>query len=169
MLRFDRPEVFLGLGLLALTGLVTWGTVTIPASSYSQVGPAVVPWVATIALAALSVLVLWQGLTGGWDCGEEAEGPIEWPSLLVLLAGLLANVLLIEYIGFILSSTLLFFATAKAFGSREWPRDLAVGFILAFVAYAGFDGVLGYKIGAGGLDDRVSTVIEQAWNWVRPR
>ena len=51
--------------------------------------------------------------------------------------------------GFIIASTLLFVCTALAFGSRNVARDAAIGFALAFVAYVGFDRVLGYKIGSG--------------------
>ncbi len=60
-----------------------------------------------------------------------------------------ANVILIDDIGFILASTLLFLFTARAFGSRQLVRDAIIGFLLAVVAYVGFDRVLGYKIGTG--------------------
>ena len=69
--------------------------------------------------------------------------------LLGMLLGLLLNITLIEYAGFILSSTLLFLCTARAFGSEQPARDAAIGFALAFVAYVGFDRLLGYKIGSG--------------------
>jgi putative tricarboxylic transport membrane protein len=42
-----------------------------------------------------------------------------------------------------------FLFVALGFGSRNAPRDAAIGFALALVAYVGFDRVLGYKIGTG--------------------
>ncbi len=54
-----------------------------------------------------------------------------------LLAGLALNVALIGTAGFIIASTALFACTARAFGSRKSLRDAAIGFALAFAAYAG--------------------------------
>jgi putative tricarboxylic transport membrane protein len=52
-------------------------------------------------------------------------------------------------LGFIISSTILFVCTARAFMSTQPVRDAAIGFTLAILAYVGFDRVLGYKIGSG--------------------
>jgi putative tricarboxylic transport membrane protein len=63
--------------------------------------------------------------------------------------GLIANLILIDEAGFIIASTIMFAMVARGFGSRNWPRDLGLGFAIALVAYVGFDRLLGYKIGSG--------------------
>jgi putative tricarboxylic transport membrane protein len=88
-------------------------------------------------------------LRGGWSHETDDFGEIDWPGGLWMLGGLAANVALIDVVGFILASTVLFVLTARAFGSRKLARDAVIGFALAFVAYIGFDRVLGYRIGAG--------------------
>lgn len=142
-------DVFLGLAVVALAAVVGWQTTLIPLNAiYAKVGPNVIPWLVTGMLAVLGIALSVQGLCGGWE-HEQEHGAFDWPSLGWLLAGLLANVALIEHAGFILASTVLFTFTARAFGSGQSLRDAAIGFVLALVAYIGFDRVLGYKIGEG--------------------
>lgn len=141
-------DTAVGIAILVLAAVVGWQTTLIPTNAiYAQVGPKLIPWLATAMLSALGVLLTLQGLRGGWEHEEHGEfNPI---ALAWLLLGLFLNVALIGVAGFIIASTLLFMCTALAFGSRSVARDAAIGFALAFVAYFGFDRVLGYKIGSG--------------------
>lgn len=137
-----------GVAALALAAIIGWQTTLIPTNAvYAQVGPKVIPWMATAMLAVLGALLTLQGLRGGWEHEEHGEFNV-W-GLAWLLLGLALNVTLIGVAGFIIASTLLFVCTALAFGSRRLLRDTAIGFALALVAYVGFDRVLGYKIGSG--------------------
>lgn len=142
-------DVALGLGVTVFAIIIGWQTAQIPLNAiYAKVGPNIIPWMVTGLLGVLGVVLTFQGLTGGW-AHEQEHGELDWPSLGWLLGGLLANAALIEIAGFILASTLLFTFTARAFNSRRPVRDAAVGFVLALIAYVGFDRVLGYKIGEG--------------------
>ncbi|WP_150285942.1 tripartite tricarboxylate transporter TctB family protein [Rhabdaerophilum calidifontis] len=157
-IRPALPELFVGLGVLALAALVGWATAAIPQSTYARISPAAFPWAITAGLAALGALLTIEGLRGGW---EHDEGTVlDLPGILWLGTGLAANLLLIDGLsigetvilprmGFIIASTILFACTARAFGSRRFLRDLAFGLVLTIVAYIGFDRVLGYQIGSG--------------------
>jgi len=150
-----RAEILLALGVLALAAVVGWETVMIPvAPAYARIGPSAFPTGVALALAALGAALLWEAATGRWTVDESAEeaGPIDWRALFWLLLGLVLNVTLIEPLGFTIASTLLFVCVARAFGSTRLPRDLAIAFVLALVAYVGFDRVLGVEIGAGPLE-----------------
>ena len=68
-----------------------------------------------------------------------------------LLLGLVLNIGLIDPLGFIPASVLLFACTARAFGSRRPLRDALIGFVLSAIAYFGFSELLGINIGAGFL------------------
>jgi putative tricarboxylic transport membrane protein len=137
-----------GVAVLALAAIIAWETTLIPTNAiYAQVGPKVIPWLATVLLGALGVLLTLQGLRGGWE-HEEPDG-LDTRGLAWMLLGLALNVALIGIAGFIIASTLLFVCTARAFGSRRILRDAAIGVVLALVSYVGFDRVLGYKIGSG--------------------
>jgi putative tricarboxylic transport membrane protein len=85
---------------------------------------------------------------GGWAADQEGTLS-EWGSLGWVALGLVLNAALIEWIGFILASTIMFALVARGFGSGKWLRDGAIGFALALISYVGFDRILGYKIGTG--------------------
>jgi putative tricarboxylic transport membrane protein len=138
----------IGLAVLGLAAILAWQIAAIPANAvYAQVGPAVIPWIATGMLGVLGTLLTVQGLLGGWEHelpeGFQARG-LGW-----MLLGLALNVTLIGVVGFIIASTLLFVCTARAFRSRNMLRDALIGFAMALISYVGFDRVLGYKIGSG--------------------
>ncbi len=144
------PETFIGIGLLAFAGLVTWQTATMAVSPmYSKVGPRVFPYMTAAGLALMALFMLVEGIRGGWQPDDEAEVPVEWRSTLFVVAGLIANVLLIVPLGFTAASTVLFTLVAYGFGSRQPLRDAAIGFTFAMISYFGFAKALGVNIGAG--------------------
>jgi putative tricarboxylic transport membrane protein len=55
----------------------------------------------------------------------------------------------IEHLGFILSSTILFVMTARGFSSRRWLLNIATGVVLAAIVYAIFNYGLGLTLPAG--------------------
>ncbi len=157
-LRPALPETCVGLFMVGFAAVVGAATAAIPDSAYARVGPAVIPWAITAGLVFFGLLLAIQGLRGGWD--HERDTQFDLRSLAWLGAGLILNLLLIDgvrfgettlvpRVGFILSSTVMFFCTARAFGSERPIRDGLIGFTLAIVAYVGFDRVLGYQIGSG--------------------
>lgn len=141
-------DVSVGLAVIVLAAIVGWETSVIPTNAiYAQVGPKVIPWLATGMLAALGLLLTIEGLRGGW--AQEEHGTFSPRGIGILLAGLVLNVALISTAGFIIASTVLFLCTTLAFGSTRIARDAGLGLGLAVVAFVGFDRVLGYKIGSG--------------------
>ena len=126
-------DTAVGVAVMAMAAVVAWQTTLIPTNAiYAQVGPKVIPWLATAMLTVLGVLLTLQGLRGGWE--HEQHGEFNLPGLAWMLLGLALNVTLIGVAGFIIASTLLFVCTALAFGSRNVARDAAIGFALALVA-----------------------------------
>jgi putative tricarboxylic transport membrane protein len=144
-----KGDLGVAVGVILLGLVSAWQTTEIPQSLYAAVGPRAFAWAASAMLVIMGLLLVKDAVTGGWSDETNEFGEVDWPGGLWLLGGLAANVVLIDKIGFILASTLLFLFTARAFGSRQLVRDAIIGFLLAFVAYVGFDRVLGYKIGTG--------------------
>lgn len=148
------PDTLVGAAVLALAAAVLAETALAPASPiYAKVGPAAFPYGVGVALGVLGILLVTQGLRGGWrDKAAEAEAGIGKPRVAPFLwvaAGLLINAALIAWLGFIAASTLLFICIARGFGSRRILRDLAWGFGLALFAYLGFAKLLAIRLGDG--------------------
>lgn len=144
------PEMVLGGGVVATAALALWQASLIPVSPlYSKVGPTIFPYMGAAVLGILGVLLVYQGLRGGWQPEEEKEIPLDWRALSIVGAGLLANVVLIGPLGFTLASTIMFTLIAWGFGSRRPWFDAPVGMLLALAAYFGFAEGLGVNIGKG--------------------
>src|SRR5690606_20856380 len=132
-------ETAIGLGALRLAALMFWQAWSIPVSPlYARIGPSIFPYFTAAAFAVLAVLMIIDGLRGGWQTEEEKAVATEWRAILYVLAGLAANVALIDYLGFTAASTVLFVLVARGFGSRTPLRDAAIGFAIALAAYFGF-------------------------------
>ena len=157
------PEIAIGLGVLALALLIFEDTWTAPpAPGYAKVGPAAFPYGIAALFGLIGVLLTLAGFRGSWRNPEEeaALGATQYGRFLWVLAGLLVNVLLIEYIGFILASTLLFAGIARGFASTRPLRDVTYGFLLAFISYVGFVGLLKIKLGPGLLEGMIDRVFQ---------
>ncbi len=98
--------------------------------------------------------MLLAAFKGGWAADQEGT-LTEWGSLGWVTLGLVLNAALIDSIGFILASTIMFALVARGFGSRQILRDAGIGFVLAIVSYVGFDRILGYKIGSGLIESLI--------------
>jgi putative tricarboxylic transport membrane protein len=165
---FAWQETALGLCVIGLGALVAWQTTLIPENAiYAKVGPKAFPWVVAGMITVMGVLLTVQGLRGGWERDDSSD--TDWGSLRWLLGGLVLNVMLIggmdvyglsiPKLGFIIASTILFVCIARAFLSKQPIRDAVVGFLLAAIAYVGFDRVLGYRIGSGLIEDLLARVL----------
>ena len=155
----DRAE----LGVALLLGAV--GTVVVldalrldvPYSLADPVGPRTVPYIVGGLLLVCAVALVVNVLRGGHGEAEEGEdvdltAPTEWRVVVPLLGAFLANVLLIDVLGWVISGTILFWGSAWALGSRHYVRDASIALTLALVTFYGFYVGLGVLLPAGLLD-----------------
>lgn len=158
--RLAVPELLIGIGLLAVSGAVLWQTMVIPVSPlYSKVGPKVFPYITTAGMAILSLLLIADAVCGGWQAEEEKETPTDWKAMSFVVAGLVANLVLIHPLGFTAASVVMFVLICHGFGSRHPLRDVLAGLVLALAAYFGFAKALGVNIGAGVIENLLNAGI----------
>jgi putative tricarboxylic transport membrane protein len=140
-------QVGFALGVVLMGFLVAFLTTRIPIGpAYSAVGPRIFPWLIAGALVVVGVLMIIESLSAA----EPEEQPeVDWRAMGWVAAGLLAQILLMETVGFILASTLLFVAVARAFGGQRLIVEIVVGFLLCVVAYFGFTWGLGLDLPTG--------------------
>jgi putative tricarboxylic transport membrane protein len=147
------PDLLVGLFVLLVGALSLWQASVIPVSPlYGQVGPKVVPYGVGALLVGLGAGLTLVALRGGWSHAlpDAADAPpMNWRATLLMGAGLLANIALIEGAGFTIAATAQFVLVCAAFGSRRPLRDLAIGLVLSLGAFFLFVEALGVNIGAG--------------------
>ena len=146
--------IAVAVGVVAVGMIVGYATTLIPVTpAYAKVGPKVFATIVSAGLVLLGLVLLWQAWSGQWTAEDETDaGPTDWRALGWLGFGLAFNVVFIDFLGFILASTVLFTAVARAFGSQRTARDLAVALVFSAVSYFGFARVLGINMGAGILE-----------------
>jgi putative tricarboxylic transport membrane protein len=144
------PAGFVAAALLAvLAGVILWDMTTLQITQTYGIGPKAMPIVVAIGLALLAIGNLVLAFRGDFP---EREQPKQLPILLIL-GGLLAVIVLIGLGGgFIPAVTVLFAATAAAFGRRAILIDLAIGFALGVGAYLMFAKLLSLTLPMGPLE-----------------
>jgi putative tricarboxylic transport membrane protein len=146
-------QLLVAIGVLVLSAVAAYQTTVIPVSPlYAKVGPTIFPWIVSAGLAFLGAALLIEALRGGWTHEAELQGPIDRHALGWVLAGLVLNVALIKFLGFIIASTLMFCCVARGFGSTRPLRDAGIAIVFAAITYFGFARLLGINIGGGLLE-----------------
>ena len=154
-MKAPAGQVAVAAGVTLLGVLILWGSFYLPTGGgYAQVGPGVVPRGVGILTIVLGAFLLREAFTGGFrGVDEEAEVhlPMDWPAFAWVTGGIIAYGLAIEYLGFIISSTILFVAVARGFNSKRWLLNSATGLVLAAIVFAIFNYGLGLTLPSGVL------------------
>jgi putative tricarboxylic transport membrane protein len=148
-LRFG--EAALGGGLVALGVFIAVETARLEVlASYAAIGPKLFPSLIAAGLILVGAAVLREAFFGA--VAHAAGGlEIDRRALVLVSAGLILQMLLLDLLGWVLAAALLFAAVARAFGSRRPLLDLGIGLVLSGLAFALFVYGLGLSLPVGSL------------------
>jgi putative tricarboxylic transport membrane protein len=154
-----RAELGVALLLGAAGALVIWDAARI-ATPYSQsdpVGPKTLPFIVGAMLLVCAVLLAVNVLRGGQGEAEGGEDvdlthPADWKTVLPLAGAFILNILLIDWAGWVISGTVLFWGSVLALGSRHYVRDGIISLALSLLTFYGFYLGLGIALPAGLLE-----------------
>ena len=157
-MKASAAELALSLGVLALGAGTAVTTASLSGEGgYAKIGPNFMPTVVALGLLACGLWLLYETLSGGWrerpsdDPGERGDHAFHAPGFLWITAALGAHMALIGSAGFVVAGTALFAGVTRAFGSRRWARDIAIGALLAVAVYLFFVRFLNVNLPAGWL------------------
>ncbi len=146
----SKAGYFVGLGLIALAAVIGFDAARMQVPPhYAAFGPQIFPYIGMAALAACGVFFLWRTAAGRPDAVREDTDSAEWSGVIGISAGLLAQVFLIETLGFVISAALLFFCVAWGFRSRRPLRDAVVAILLSLSTYLVFTHLLNLQLPPG--------------------
>ena len=117
-------------------------------AGYARIGPATVP---KVIGAGLALLAVWTAVEA-WRGDFPEREPQQHPPMLWIVAGLAAQMLLLNTVGFSVATGVLFGATAKAFGRGPLWFTIPVGIVISFVIWAIFARVLQLSLPAGPIE-----------------
>ena len=142
-------EAILGGAVLALGLFVALQTagLTVP-PSHAAIGPRLFPFLIAFGLIIVGALLLREAFFGH-VAHERGRFELDWPAMAIVGAGLVVQMLLLETLGWIIATTILFMAGARAFGSRRLALDAAIGLVLTSLAFGLFNYGLGLSLPVG--------------------
>jgi len=114
------------------------------------VGAATAPWIVGVLLLLFGGLMILRGRhdMGLWEESTQTTAQ-DWKRTMVLLAVLIVFAIVVPWLGYVVSATLLFGATAVVLGAPYRLRAFAHGFSVAVVVYLAFDVLIGITLPAG--------------------
>jgi putative tricarboxylic transport membrane protein len=148
--------VVLLLAALGVLVLVDAARMPVSFTQRGPVGPTAVPVLIGLLLLVTAVLLaidVARGGRGEQEAGEDVDlsHGSDWPTILLLGAAFLANILLIERVGWPVSGAVLFFGCAYALGSRRVVRDVILACVLSVGSWYLFAEGLGIGLPVGVL------------------
>jgi putative tricarboxylic transport membrane protein len=147
--RPDRAALIIAPVLFIVAAVIWWDAGRLAEmSNYSRIGPATVPQVVAIGLALLSI---WTGFEA-WRGDFPEREPIEVQPVVLIVAGLAAQMLLLKTAGFSIATGVLFALTAFGFGRRKLWISLPLGIVFSFVVFIIFGRFLQLSLPAGPLE-----------------
>lgn len=154
------PVVLLVVGIALVTGIVTMEET----GDGGVFGPKAFPWLIAALCFVVAALMTLQVLrpsaaTPTADPGDEADEILDgepeapagtnWRAVIIVVAGVLLFILMLEPIGWLISATLLFGIVAAGMGARNHAVSLVAGLGLAAAIQLVFSGLLGIYIPPG--------------------
>jgi putative tricarboxylic transport membrane protein len=114
----------------------------------AAVGPKLFPYLVATGLIVVGALVLREAFAG--HIAHEGGGfELDPLAIGLVSAGLIAQMILLEWLGWIIATTILFMAVAAAFASRRFLIDAVIGLALTSLAFVVFTYGLGLSLPAG--------------------
>jgi putative tricarboxylic transport membrane protein len=149
--------VALLLGAAGVLVFVDANRLVTPYSQSDPVGPKTVPYVVAGLLLVTAVLLAINVMRGGQGEAEGGEDvdlthPADWKTVLPLAGAFILNILLIDWAGWVISGTVLFWGCVLALGSRHYIRDGLISVALSLLTFYGFYLGLGIALPAGLLE-----------------
>lgn len=154
----DKAQYGLAAFLVIVGGYVVYDATTLERAFADQpVQPYALPYVVGAVLVLLGALLAVATSRGDRPQAEEGEDidlsrSTDLRTVGLLAAVLVANLLLIDLLGWAITGALLFTGATYVLGSHTWVRNLAIGTALSLGSWYGFYVGLGVPIPAGVLD-----------------
>ncbi|PRX49384.1 putative tricarboxylic transport membrane protein [Prauserella shujinwangii] len=144
------------LALVGIAVIVDTSLLDAVTTTNDPIGPRPVPMLLGALLIVVSVVYaidVARGGTGEPEGGEDVDltASMNWRTVLLLVAVFVANALLIDWLGWVISGSLLFWGSAIALGSRRYFLGLAIAITLSLITFYAFAIGLGVNLPAGVL------------------
>jgi putative tricarboxylic transport membrane protein len=141
-------ESILGAFVLALGVFIAFETFEMGSTAASAVvGPRLFPFIVAFGLLAVGVALLREAVSG--HVAHETGFDLDWRAVLLVSGGLLLQMLLLEYLGWIIASLAMFVLATLAFRERRILISVLIGVVLTLGTLVVFNYGLGLSLPVG--------------------
>lgn len=130
------------------------------AASNAAIGPRVFPFLIAAGLLIVGTLVLRQAFFG--HIAHEGGFELDWRAFALVSVGLIIQMFLLESLGWIIATALLFVAATLAFRERRVVISIAIGIVLSGLAFWVFNYGLGLTLPVGSVFEQLMPDEEEA-------
>lgn len=151
--RPDVAALVIAAALALLGAVIAWDASRLGAGgAYARIGPQTIPYAVALCLGLLALWTVVEAIRGDFPEREPQElAPVAW-----IVGGLVAQLILIRYVGFSIATAILFALTARGLGqgSRKvsLPLALLVGLVLCTAIWFVFARLLALTLPTGPLE-----------------
>ena len=147
-----RSDIAVAAILLALAGYIFLAASALPFGTARVPQTAFFPKTLAVLLAILSLVVLAQALAGKKAPSDAHKiGSAGWFRIVASLATLIGFALVLQPLGFLLSTFLLMVCLLRAIEAQSWGKVIAVALATSLLTYGLFAWLLGVPLPAGVL------------------
>ena len=147
--RPDVAALIIGAALALLGAVIAWDASRLGScGAYARIGPQTIPYVVAVCLGLLAVWTVFEAVRGDFPEREPQElAPVAW-----IVGGLLAQLVLIRYVGFSIATAILFTLTARGLGRVSVPVALLAGLVICTAIWFVFARLLALSLPTGPLE-----------------
>jgi putative tricarboxylic transport membrane protein len=147
---FRLSESILGAFVLAIGLFITLETYeTASTGASALVGPQLFPYIVGVGLIAIGLSLLREAVKG--HVAHETGFDLDWRAVAFASGGLILQMLLLERLGWIIATTLMFILATLAFRERRVVISVLIGLVLTSLTFAIFNYGLGLDLPLGSV------------------
>ncbi|MDT5148652.1 MAG: putative tricarboxylic transport rane protein [Mycobacterium sp.] len=155
----DKAQYLVAAVCVVVGVFLIFDALTLPGgyAKVDPVGPKLFPMVVGVGLVVLALILavaIPMGSKGEADAGEDIDPdlPSDWRTVGLLVAIFVTTILLVNPLGWTITSGLMFAGSATVLGSKHYVRNIVIGAALGIASFYAFYSGLGIPLPAGILD-----------------
>ena len=154
-------EAVLGGVVLALGAFIAFETSQMEvAPTQAAVGPRMFPFLVAAGLLIVGAALLREAFFG--HIAHEGGFELDWMAVVLISVGLVAELLLMEQVGWVPAAAVLYFLGALAFGDRRYVITALIALVLAGITFVTFNYGLDLSLPSGELWESLAPEEEEA-------
>ncbi len=135
----SRTDKFVAIFFLLFPGYICWKSLQLGFGAFHKPGSGFISFWSGLSLGILALLMIIQNIRlNKTNFTEEEKEKTNWKAIFTVFASLFSYILLLNYLGFIITTTLFVGILLKSIEKKGWFLTTWVSLVIAFGSYVVF-------------------------------